>query len=229
MEFPFFSNPPFFFAHPMAPAFPPNFFIPAFMPSPFAFPSFAPPPPPPSTIFCIGQDEQQPDEHPADLAAGDAEAEALDDSSTPAFALIPPPAFSAAVHKAAPKDSDPPSKQKTKKEAPARSLADTSALELHRLLMERELESHMSHMRQGKKTVIFVLPSKLACGQGVILVQRAFDNELADESTPLHRATYQKLAESISQNVESAQIELWVKFFRNKGKVCVKATVSWKR
>jgi hypothetical protein len=176
-------------------------------------------------MFCVGRDEQQPDEHPAaDLAEGGAEPEVLDDSSTPAWAFIPPPEFSAA-----PKDIDPPAKQKPKKEAPARSLAEASALELHRLLMQRELESHMSHMRQGKKTVIFFLPSQLACGQGVILVQRALDNELADENTPLHRATYEKLAESISQNIDSAHTELWVKFFRNKGKVCVKATVSWKR
>ena len=253
MNSPFFSQHHFFPTHPMAPVAPPNFLIPAFFPPPHVFPSFFPPPfgfpsslPPdnfpaaffpnghdnfPEAFFPNGHDELQridPDDPAAaqeqlDRVPSETEASSVD-QSTPEWAFILPPEFAAADD--APLQPAVPQKQK---QAPrARSGADAAASELHRLLEELGLESQMLHMRSGTKSVTAALPNELPCGQGVLLLHRALDRELADKDTPLHRATYEKLKESIGRSVaHEIEGKICVKFFRSKSKVCVKATVSW--
>ena len=241
MNSPFFPYPPFFSAHPMATAmtmFPPNALIPSFFPPPFAFPSYYYPYPASSTSFAIGSDSLDavhPENAQPSLLIGEAEANHQGDT-LPDWALIPPPEFSASVNPAPPKREQQRGVahacQKPKDESPARSLSDTAASELHRLLIERGLGPEMTHMRKGRKQATFVLPNELPCGNGVILVQRALDSELADKSTPLHEATYEKLKESLGQSIGGQvdeHLRMWatVKFFRNRGRVWAKATVGW--
>ncbi len=244
MNSPFFSHPHFFPVHPMATDAPPNFFIPAFFPPPLGFPSLFPPPfafpsypSPHHAFFPYGHDQL----HHVDPASPAAAQEQLDrpdsasveteansdDASTPEWAFILPPEFAAAD--AAPLQVPKPDvPQKQKLQPCARSIPDAAASELHRLLEEQGLESQMLHMRNGTKSVTTALPDELPCGQGVLLLHRALDRELADKDTPLHRATYEKLKERIGRSVaQEIEGKIWVKFFRSKSKVCVKATVSW--
>lgn len=237
----------FFPATPMdvaPPAFPQLWAHPSFFPPLFPFSSFMPPLPCPAALFSSGAYEPQTappsynphplfqQTHPGDTN-GEVSVEADNQcGATPAWAFVLPAEFSGAVQpepKACRLQPKAAAAHKPKVESAVCTLADAAALELHRLLIARGLQSQLAHLRQGSKSATAVLPDELPCGCGVLLLHPALDRELADAGTPLHRSTFQKLGDVIRQSAGEVNFELWVRFFRSRGKVCAKATVSWKR